>query len=415
MRALSVLFVLLSVIATSRIWLAAVLILLLWSPLATAQPLPEGSADARLRVGPLSLDPRLTIENAGVDTNVFNTADAPVRDFTATLGPEVDSWIRVGRLDWSGTSRVVWNYFRDSTTQRSFDLGQNGRLGLDLGRVVPFARGAIGRARQRPNLEIDARVRRETTELAGGFELHIGARGRLLLEHGARELRFDEATLAGESLARALDRRETTSAAGGRLVLTPLTTVVIGAEVRQDRFRYATDRNSDSVKVTGGLELRPLALISGRAMVGARQFEPDSSQVPAFTGVVSDVELAYQVRDLTRFVGLVQRDVDYSFEPSQAYYVSTGLRLSVIQAIGGGWDVVAHTGRTDLVYRARPDGFDGERGRRDRVRAYGLGVGHRFGTEVRLGLDLEYVTRSSSVQTRTYEGLRGGGSFSYGF
>ncbi|MCC7043663.1 MAG: outer membrane beta-barrel protein [Acidobacteria bacterium] len=394
--------------------LAAVLFFLLLARVATAQPPPDGAADARLKLGPLSLDPRLTIRNVGVDTNVFNDAEAPVRDFTATVGPEVDSWIRVGRLDWAGTSTVVWNYFRESTNQRSFDLGQSGRLGLALGRVMPFARGAIERSRQRPNLEIDARVRRETTDLAGGLELLIGARSRLALEHGQRELRFDDATLAGESLARALDRRETTSAVRAQLVLTPLTTMVIAAEARRDRFRYSIDRSSDSAKVTGGLVLRPLALVSGRALVGARRFEPKSPLVPAFTGMVADVELAYQVRDLTRFVGLVQRDVDYSFEPSQAYYVSTGLRLSVVQAIGGGWDVVAHAARTDLAYRARSDS-DPERDRRDRVHGYGLGVGRRFGTEVRLGLDLEYVTRSSSVRRRTYEGLRGGGSFSYGF
>jgi hypothetical protein len=394
---------------------AAVLIVLLLARVATAQPPSDGAADARLKLGPVSLDPRLTIRNVGVDTNVFNEAEAPVRDFTATVGPEVDSWIRVGRLDWAGTSTVAWNYFRESTSQRSFDLGQSGRLGLDLGRVVPFVRGAMERSRQRPNLEIDARVRRETTDLAGGLELLVGARSRVALEYGQRELRFDDATLAGESLARALDRRETTSAVRAQLVLTPLTTVVIAAEARQDRFRYSTDRSSDSARVTGGLALRPLALVSGRALVGARRFEPKSPLVSPFTGMVADVELAYQVRDLTRFVGLVQRDVDYSFEPSQAYYVSTGLRLSVVQAIGGGWDVVAHAARTDLSYRARSDGSDPERDRRDRVHAYGLGVGRRLGTEVRLGLDLEHVTRSSSVRRRTYEGLRGGGSFSYGF
>lgn len=403
-------------VSISRLWSATVLILLCVVPKgATAQPLPESAGEARIKWGPLSLDPRLTIGNVGVDTNVFNDADAPVRDVTATVGPAVDSWIRIARLDWSGTSTVTWNYFREATSQRSFDLGQSGRVGLDLGRLVPFVRGTIGRARQRPNLEIDARVRRDATEMTGGLDLLLGARTRLSFEHGVRDLRFDDATLAGESLARALDRRETLTAVRARRALTPLTTFVAEGQAREDRFRYSPDRDSDSIKVTGGLELRPLALISGRAMIGARKFEPKSVEVPAFEGVVTDVELGYQVRDLTRFVGVIQRDVDYSFEPSQAYYVSTGLRLSVTQAIGGGWDVVAHAARTELSYRERLDGVAVERGRRDRVRAYGLGVGRRLGAEIRLGVDLEYVTRSSSVRIRTFEGLRGGGSFSYGF
>lgn len=401
-------------ISTSRLRLLAALVIVCLPCLAAAQPLPEDAADARLRIGPLSLDPRLAIRNVGVDTNVFNDADEPVRDFTATFGPELDTWLRVARLDWSGTSTVVWNYFRDTADQRSFDLGQNGRLSLDLGRLSPFVRGEFSRMRRRPNLEIDARVRRETTAASGGLALRLGAESRLVLEHGVREYRFDDASVGGTSFSEALDRRETTSGIEARLVATPLTTLVFGGETRQDRFRYLSDRNSDSLKVSGGLELRPLALVSGRAMLGMRRFEPKVPVVPDFTGAVADVELAYQVRDFTRFVGLVQRDVDYSFEPSQAYYVSTGLRLTVTQVLGGGWDVVAHAGRTTLAYRQRTD-VETDRGRRDQVEAYGLGIGRRLGTEVRLGLDLEYLTRSSTVQSRTYEGLRGGGVFSYGF
>jgi len=382
---------------------------------AAAQPATEAASDARLHVGPLTFAPRLAIRNVGIDTNVFNDAEAPVRDFTATIGPELDSWLRIGRLHWAGTSTVGWNYFRTASTQRSFDLGQNGRVSLDLGRLVPFARGSVLRARQRPNLEIDARVRREMTEVGGGLELLLGAQTRLTAEHAVRDLRFDDGTAAGESLASALDRRETTNALGGRLVLTPLTTLVVEAEARADRFRHETTRNSDSVRLTGGLELRPLALISGRAIVGARRLRPAAAVMPAFTGAVADVELAYQIRDLTRLTGLVQRDIDYSFELAQAYYVSTGWRFSLVQMVGGGFDIVAHTGRTTLAYRARLDSDPDEAHRRDRVEVYGLGIGRRFVSGVRFGVDLEHVTRRSSVRTRTYEGLRGGGTITYGF
>ena len=243
----------------------------------------------------------------------------------------------------------------------------------------------------------------------------LGPKTTLTVEHGLRDFKFDEATLVGSSLSEALDRTETTTTARGRYVLTPLTTMVVTADVRADRFRVSTGRDSDSVRVTGGLELRPLALVAGRAVMGVREFTPRSSAIPAFTGTVADVELSYQLRDLTRLIWLLQRDVDYSFEASQAYYVSTGTRLSAVQALGGGWDVVAHVGRTALGYQARVDSDSTERGRTDRVIVYGGGVGRRFGTELRIGMELEYGTRTSSVRTRSYEGLRGGGTFSYGF
>ena len=370
-----------------------------------------------MRLGPVVFDPRLAITNVGVDTNVLNTSQGEVRDVTATIGPEVDTWLRAGRLGWAGTSSALWTYFKDTTSQRSLDLSQSGRLELDLARLVPFARGTVGRARQRPNLEIDARVRRETVEGAAGLELLVGARSWVLAEYGTREMRFDDRTDAGAQLAAALDRRETTATVRGGIALTPLTTLVIGGEGRSDRFLRTAARDSDSLKIDGGLELRPLALIAGHAMVGVRRFEPRTDAVQSFTGAVADVELAYQLRDLTRVSALVLRDVDYSFDDAQAYYVSTAWKMSATQILGAGFDVMAHVGQTRFDYRAA--GVDagglGIGGRRDTVDAYGVGIGRRLGSEVRIGLDLEYATRRSNVPERNYEGLRGGGSFSYGF
>lgn len=390
-------------------------LLLLWPALVAAQPAIDDAARASLHLGPLSLSPRVVINHIGVDTNVFNEADDPVQDFTATAGPELDSWIRLGRLSWAGTTAVSWTYFRTVASERSFNVGQSGRLELDLGYVVPFAQGFIERGRQRPNLEIDARVRRDTTIGTGGVRFLVGPRTTMSLAYGTRQFEYDDANLQGTTLAWLLDRDETIATASARHALTPLTALTVEASARRDRFRFSTGRNSESAGLVGGVEFRPLALIAGRAVVGVRRFEPDDDAVEEYTGVVSDVELAYQLRDWTRFVVLVERDLDYSFEALQAYYVSTGMRLSVVQALGAAWDVIGHVGRTNLDYRPNALATPGEIGRLDRVTAYGLGVGRRFESGVRVGVDAEYVQRASNVHYRTYEGWRGGGSFSYGF
>jgi len=223
-------------------------------------------------------------------------------------------------------------------------------------------------------------------------------------------VRLGEATLA-----ETLNRTETASRVALQRALTPLTTLNVAAEYRSDDFETAVDRDSESYRLVGGLDLRPLALVAGRALVGVRSFRPDSPMAPRFTGTVADVELTYQFRDLTRLMGLVARDIDYSYDPAQAYYVSTAWRLSAIQALGPGWDITAHAGRTRLAYRSRLDATIDERDRRDHVLVYGLGFGRRLGTDMRVGVEIEYGTRRSSVRDRTYEGLRGGGTFSYGF
>jgi hypothetical protein len=402
-----------------RFRLSIAFLLLLWPALVLAQSEVTTAtafdpARARIHLGPLALDPRLAIRNIGVDTNVFNDADTPVRDFTATFGPALDSAIRIGRLSWLGTSSLAWNYYRDSENQRSFDAGQSGRLELALGHLVPYAVGSLERTRQRPNVEIDARVRRRTAAVGAGVEVLLGAKTTIGLEYAEREFDFGDAGLEGTDLARTLDRREATTRLLGRYALTPLTTLVMQAAVREDRFRLSPDRNTDSQLLLPGVEFKPLALIAGRAAVGVRRFQPRSGNLPGFTGVVSDVELSYLMRDLTRWTVGVARDVDYSFQELQPYYVSTGTTLSVVQALGAGWDVVGRFQHTMLDYRALVGVTDGT-DRRDRVTVYGGGAGRRFGTTVRIGIDVDQARRTSNAVARSYDGLRVGGSFTYGF
>ena len=57
----------------------------------SAQPMPAEPDPARVRwtFGPLLVNPRVALTNAGVDDNVFNEPDAlgPVSDFTMTVTP----------------------------------------------------------------------------------------------------------------------------------------------------------------------------------------------------------------------------------------------------------------------------------------------------------------------------------------
>jgi hypothetical protein len=164
-----------------------------------------------------------------------------------------------------------------------------------------------------------------------------------------------------------------------------------------------------------GLEFKPLALISGSAFVGVRSFSPARDDLPGFNGLTAAVDLHYIARDRLRLHAVVNRDVDYSFEPNLPYYVSTSFRTDATQAIGGSWDVVGRVGLTRMAYQ----GFDQVGAltldRNDRTWLVGTGVGRRVGTDVRLGVDVNYVTRTSSVPFREYSGVRAGGSVTYGY
>jgi hypothetical protein len=379
-------------------------------------PSPEAAPLARIQLGGLSLDPRLNIRDVGVDTNVFNTATDATRDVTLSVGPALDEWLHAGRAMVTGRSSLDWHYFQQSSSQRSVDASQLGAADIDLGYIVPHLSGGFEQTRQRLNLELDARVRRQTSRAAAGVTAKIGAKLSIDVAQERRRLEFDDVIFHDVNLADTLSRRETQTTVTGRYVMTPLTTFVVRASHQADRFLSAAERNTDSVLVMPGLELKPLALIAGSAYVGFRRFSPRASDLPRFQGIVADVDLNYLLRDLTRIEIGVARDVDYSYDNVDPYFISTSLSATVTQALGAGWDVVGRLARARLDYRTPLDlATFGAAARRDHVSVYGFGVGRRLGTDVRVGVDVDQAHRESTIAADEYTGTRIGGSVTYGF
>lgn len=400
-----------------RTLLAGGLVVVLVSSEAGAQQVTpgEGSEDAKLRFGWLALDPRLSVRDVGVDTNVYNSSLGSTADLTATVGPEVESWVRAGRLYMNGVTTVGWNYFQKSSEQRFLDFGQVGRADLALVGFTPHVGGTYERTRRRPNEEIDARVRQVRTRAHGGLAVHPGPRLTFDATYELRTFDFGGENLGDIVLAHELNRTEGEATISGFWALTPLTTFVVKGAHRTDEFESPTGRDSRSVNLMSGLEFKPAALISGSALVGFRAFSPKQDDLPGFNGVTAAVNLHYIARDRLQLNTSLNRDVDYSYEPQLPYYISTSVRADAVQAIGGSWDVAGRVGITHMAYqgfeRAGLVPFD----RRDRSWYVGTGLGRRLGTDVRVGVDVNYVTRESNAAFRDYSGVRAGGTVTYGY
>lgn len=406
------------VVTRSDILLALIagLLALLIPVLARAQDATGDSAEtARLRLGPLGLTPRISLTNVGIDTNVLNQDVNPQRDFTMTFLPGVDSWLRVGRARLSGRSGAELVYFRKVGTQRSVGFSQQGRIALALNRVTPYFVADYMDSSRRPNAEIDARVRQTTKTLMAGVTLRVGWRAVVDLAARQQRLALEEEQFLGVNLAEALDRRTQRFAGDLRIQLTPLTTFVVKNSIQRDRFTFSSERDSDSIGVVPGLEFKPRALISGSAFVGYRHFRPRQTNQSVFSGVVAAVALSYLAGDSTRFNGKLDRDVDYSFEPAQPYFVSTGGNVSMTQALGGRWDVIVRGGRQRLDYRNLIGATPAVTPLRlDRIVIVGTGLGYRLGIDARIGFDINYGRRLSPLVNRRYSGVQFGGSFTYG-
>jgi hypothetical protein len=193
-----------------------------------------------------------------------------------------------------------------------------------------------------------------------------------------------------------------------------LTTITFAATRTQDRFGFSSLRDSNSTAFTGTLHFDPAALLSGSAAFGYRDFQPLSPGVSSYQGSTVALDLSYSVFGTTKFAGSVLRDVAYSYDVNQPYYVFTGINGSLAQQIFGPLDAVGRVGRQRLDYRDRAGAVVAVANRRDYVESYGGGIGYHFGKDTRFGINIDHQTRTSGVASRRYSGLKYGTSVTYG-
>ena len=390
------------------------------SPLARAQSPEPGAPDpskVRVRIGPLWLNPTLALTNAGVDTNVFNEADqlAPKQDFTVTVTPATDLWLRFGRTWLNGTIKEDLVYYNKYASERSANNSYKIGWLVPLNRLTLNAGADYLNTRERPGFEIDARSQRNELAYNGAVEIRalsktfFGVRG----EH--RKVNYDKAAVfLNSNLQFELNRTMTTGALTVRHQLTPLTSLTVDVSREQDRFEFSPPRDSNSTLVSGGLKFDPFALIKGGASFGYRDFQPLSSGLPGYKGGTAAVDLSYVALGSTKLGVTATRDVQYSYEINQPYYLLTGTTGSIAQQIFGPLDVVGRVGVQRLDYRNRAGAVVAVSGRTDYVHSYGGGIGYRIGRDIRIGFNIDHGHRTSAVDIRQYNGLTYGTSVTYG-
>lgn len=401
---------------TYGLLVASSLLVMLLASVAAAQEQDEDPvATAPVHLGPVGLAPRIAITNLGVDTNVFHQASESDSDFTATLSPETDLWLRTADGLLSVNGRLDFVYFGQFKSERSVNGFGRAQYEYAFNKLRPFASVTVLNTRARPGYEIDARARRLESTVTAGVELR--ALSRTSVELAARRRTVDfagDAVFMGTRLEEQLNRRVEGVDLTIRQRLTPLTTAVLRASGERQRFDISPIRNTDSSHVMTGFELSQFALIRGRAFVGYRRLTAaGGGTLPAFSGVTADIDVAYTAPTETRISLGVASDLDYSFEFAYPYYVQTGWTISVVQRVTSRWDVVLRGGHDRLGYRGESEALPGQRV--DFVDHIGGGVGYQLGQDTRLGFDVLSYHRRTDLPDRGYRAIRSGLSVTYGF
>ncbi len=368
-----------------------------------------------MHVGPFYLTPSVTLKEFGVDTNVFNEVDEPKKDFTFTVAPHLELWVpftRRARVRVTTGADLV--YYQTYETERSVNPQVAVRGEALFNRISVFAEPTYLQTRVRPSFEIDARSERAERGVSFGMEATPLPRLAVTVTAATLDTDFADETFLGTSLREALNRRSRSLGTVARWEASPLTTLAVRADVLEDRFPFSPVRDNDSVRIMPGVEFEPRALISGSAYVGIRKSRTLNNAMPEFNGVVASARLRYTVAGSTRLEFQANRDINYSIDLLQPYYVATGYGVSVSRHLGGRFDATVGTEQYRHRYRQLAAATAPERS--DAIHNYSGSIGYRLGKVGRIGFGGAYWARDSNARDLYgYNGLRLGTSITYGF
>jgi hypothetical protein len=369
-----------------------------------------------IRFGLLGLSPTLVITNFGIDDNIFNDATDPKRDFTVTVTPRLQARLRSGKVLLSGTLATGLVYYQKNDDERSIDYAADGRVDVDLGWFQPYALASLLDTRERLNVELDERAPRTQTALAVGTRVLLSPKTGLVFDYRQAGLDFAEGTtFDGVPLSQSLNSTTKTLEGGLELYLTPLTTFSVVASRQTDRFDQSPEKDADTLQILPSIRMEAPAIIRGSLAVGYRRFSAIDPETPDYSGLMVQGSLTHTFAEQTKVDLLLSRDVQYSFEETEPYYLTTGVRVVVTQQFGESLDVRAIVGRDRLDYREEATSGVPNDSRIDRASVLGAGVGYRFQANLRTGLDVEFAKRTSEVPNRQYDRTRVFASMTYGF
>jgi hypothetical protein len=358
------------------------------------------------------MTPKLELKNLGGDSNVFNETEDPKSSFTATAGAPIDWWLRFGRGRLHGVDYFEGVYFANYSSQSSFNQRHDLTLLVPLNRVKPYIGGSYLSTNERPGYEINERIRRTETGVNGGIVVRLLSTLDLDLMGRETTYRYDE----GEQInyAETLDRRMENYGAQFRYRLSSLTMLTLLADSVRERYTETVDRDNDGFRILPGVEFGQHALITGKAQVGYRKLNTLTSSMPDFSGLVANAELSYTFLGATRITAGISRDIYFSFEVTEPFYIQPGLSLSITQQVRGPWDVQARGGWYRLDYqRAEAPGAAPAPGRVDYYNTWGGGIGYRVGRDIRVGFNIDSYHRESDVQGQNYKTIRSGMAVTY--
>jgi hypothetical protein len=277
------------------------------------------------RAGPFLLQPVIVLKDVGYDDNVrFDTAN-PEGSTTATAGMGLNSLLLTG--DRGGLrmyQEVDYTAFGSENELNYWNLLSRARGIFLMKKALLSLENDYSYTRQRPNTEIDQRVRlRDNIVEATAKSLttgRLGGRGFLKyekLDYGSDELDLD-------IYQERLNRTEKSVGAAAEFRVLPKTTFIAEAIISDIDFDDDTEgRDSDVDTMLFGLEFDPSASLQGRLMIGSTDLVAPARPQNNIREPVGEAELSTRLGSRSRGRGTFERNLVFSIFQENLYYIGT--------------------------------------------------------------------------------------------
>ena len=323
------------ILKTKSLWLVLGGALLTAAPAEAQITAPREAA--QIEFGTLSLYPSLQIVDAGIDDNVFNDRiRAAARLHDDRRRRECWRFSVLARTSCCSRPATTTSGSRNSTSERSNNMQYAVRFNLSASRFKPFIGAEYVRTRVRRSPEIDARARRVDRKVLGGIAFEVSPRTALTASVRLDDSNYDEGERFRDvALDDALNRSGRAADAGVRYAITPLTTLSVTAGYEEQTFKESHIRDLKRYTVGPTLEFSPEAAIRGRVVTAFELFKPDDPALAERMGFAYQALLNWSLFGRTTFDLGAGRNISYSYQDTEPYYLLTNVRLLVTQPLAG--------------------------------------------------------------------------------
>jgi hypothetical protein len=360
---------------------------------------------ARLRFGPFSIVPSLSLQNVGYDDNVYFESRGR-GDYTATIVPEARVYLPVGHsLLLIVRDAPEYDFYLREKNRRQFSNSY--ALGAQALLFDFFAaRGGYEYEKHRRVLspEIGSLVTDETRAVEAGLAVETSGRTSLAVSYFRRDVAVEDlGASGGTSLSVAFNRREKGLALEFRYPISSLSYFFLNTAFTEYAFAAADTawRDSSAWALSGGLRFPLTGRISGLLALGYKKFSLKSGPFPGFAGLTADTELEAR---FGRFGVRVhyRRDNPFSFYQNVVYFIQDdyggGVSFYLTAFLRLDYNYGYGLGDYPRFYTADPvTGLETAVRRRDRHQTHSVGLVMRIFADTGLGLTWSEIRWTSTL------------------